>query len=179
MTMSDRIAVMNDGSLEQVGTPTELYYSPVNRFVAEFIGSPSINFLDAELVSLDDDAASFAIDGTSFEFVPDDIERRPAGNGVVVGFRPESIRLGQDVTKTDYRPRVNLIEQVGNQVIVTLDDPVGEGELRAISGVGNDLVEDETTAMEVDRNQLFLFDATTGRQVTKSRQLIQEVKLEA
>ena len=92
MTMSDRIAVMNDGELQQIGTPLECYYRPKNRFVAGFIGSPSMNFIEGELTE----------DGVKTPYFTLDIERdlpdTQVGQRVTVGVRPEDITIAEDAT---------------------------------------------------------------------------------
>jgi multiple sugar transport system ATP-binding protein len=180
MTMSDRIAIMNDGHLEQVGTPSECYYNPANSFVAQFIGSPSINIVEGELTSIDDQVAKFEIEGETFEFVPDEVQTRPESSRIQVGFRPESVQLGDAVDRADFHAEVVLIEQLGNQVVATLENPFDEdGELRAIASVGTDLQEGARAPVYLDRNQLFLFDPETGETISKSRGLTEEINVVA
>jgi multiple sugar transport system ATP-binding protein len=102
MTMSDRIAVLNDGTLQQVGPPDEVYHHPVNQFVAGFIGSPSMNFLPVEVAERDgalhllgegESTFDYRLDETTVERC--DISRR---DRLVVGVRPEDIRIPQDVS---------------------------------------------------------------------------------
>jgi multiple sugar transport system ATP-binding protein len=176
MTMSDRTAIMNDGRLEQVGTPSECYYDPANRFVAQFIGSPTINFVEGEVSSLDERRIRFTIQEREFEFVPDRIKVKPDRSNILVGFRPESIRLGDRVEDPDFHTEIILIEQLGNQVVVSLESPFDGGEVRAIASVGNDLTEGDEVPLSLDRDQLFLFELDTGETITKSRNLMQEIK---
>jgi multiple sugar transport system ATP-binding protein len=178
MTMSDRIAIMNDGILEQVGTPSECYYDPENRFVAQFIGSPSINFADGEVKSVKGHNVQFEINGIEFEIISDETQVSP-GEPIEVGFRPESVLLGEEVDQPDFHAEVVLIEQLGNQVVATLDNPVEEGEIRAITSVGNNLSEGERVPIALDRAQLFLFNKETGQKVAISDNLSKEVKAAA
>jgi multiple sugar transport system ATP-binding protein len=85
MTMADRIVVMNGGRIEQVGTPLELYDRPANRFVAGFIGSPAMSFLEGRL---DGGASAVLSDGTRLPVAGN----AAAGGPVTVGIRPESYR---------------------------------------------------------------------------------------
>jgi multiple sugar transport system ATP-binding protein len=98
MTLGDRIAVIDKGRLQQVGTPEELYRSPVNRFVAGFMGSPSMNFATVELGGVPD-RVTLRLGGQEFE-VPGAVHRRPSlarylGAPVVVGLRPAAFSLAE------------------------------------------------------------------------------------
>src|SRR2546429_5110118 len=98
MTLGDRIVVMKDGVVQQVGTPLELYRKPANRFVASFIGSPSMNFLTVN-VTADGERFALACQGWQFTLpsrrFPDLASR--IGRSVSVGVRPQHIRLGTPV----------------------------------------------------------------------------------
>ena len=90
MTMADRIVIMKDGFVQQVGKPMELYDHPVNKFVAGFIGSPQMNFFD---VTIDDNTVVFA-DGNRIE-LPENIIEKLGGkkDGLILGIRGEDIKL--------------------------------------------------------------------------------------
>jgi len=125
MTMGSRIAVMRDGILQQVDAPQELYDAPSNVFVAGFIGTPPMNFIDAELVLRDD---KVAVDCGDFILaVPEDrsdIYRQHLGKEVILGIRPE------DAHDADYAPagikselveaKVDVTELMGSEVVVHL-----------------------------------------------------------
>lgn len=92
MTMADRIVVMKDGYIQQIGTPYELYFKPVNMFVAGFIGEPPMNFIPAEVKN-----AKAVIGGAEMDLSPiasADVLKEYEGKEIAVGFRPEAIRLG-------------------------------------------------------------------------------------
>ncbi|WP_028064917.1 ABC transporter ATP-binding protein [Solirubrobacter soli] len=138
MTMGDRIAVMNHGVLEQVGTPEELYERPANRFVAGFIGSPAMSFIeDGALPGLRE--------------------------GVVVGVRPEHTRPWRDGLVGPFRGTVAFVEALGRETFVGVD--VGETRLvvfeegRATRDVGEEM---EFGLVE---SGLRHFDRETGRAV--------------
>ncbi len=102
MTMGQRIAVMSMGLLQQVGSPQALYDTPRNRFVAGFIGSPSMNFMELPLV---DAGANLGRGSVSFG-LPDEWRKavRDAGDTVVAGFRPEHLDLGDIAGPVRDRP---------------------------------------------------------------------------
>ncbi|WP_114577227.1 ABC transporter ATP-binding protein [Saliphagus sp. LR7] len=102
MTMSDRIAVLNDGRLQQVGPPNEIYHHPVNQFVAGFIGSPSMNFLSVEAIDRNDTVHLVADGESTFDYRLDEttVERSgiTSGDRLTLGVRPEDIRVPHDET---------------------------------------------------------------------------------
>ncbi len=150
MTMADRIVVMHDGIVEQIGTPLELYDRPANLFVAAFIGSPAMNLLEGRL----DGQAFIAADGTSIA-----LDRIPAGAGgrqVMLGARPEAFRLdpvGLEAT-------VVTVEPTGaeSQVLMRLasHDVMGVFRERVSVQPGQAL------KVSLDPGATHLFDSSTG-----------------
>jgi multiple sugar transport system ATP-binding protein len=125
MTLADRIAVMNGGLLQQHGTPMELYHRPANRFVAGFIGSPSMNFIDGQLVSA---GGKLSFEGGGLR-VTLGSGRAPsdAGAGTLsVGLRPHDLCLGGDSPIA--RGSVEVIEPMGSESFVH----VGLGDERLV-----------------------------------------------
>ena len=125
MTMGTRIAVMKDGILQQLDSPQVLYDTPVNMFVAGFIGSPATNFMEATVLDRD---GKIAVDCKDFVLtVPDEKETlyRPyLGKDVVFGIRPEDIHDPEfappGITKALVEAKVDVTELMGNEVIVYL-----------------------------------------------------------
>jgi multiple sugar transport system ATP-binding protein len=118
MTMGDRIVVMRDGLLQQIGSPEELHDRPVNLFVAGFIGSPAMNFFPATVTAGDGGAPAVA--DTGFVRVPlDDRAKRAGGRDVIVGVRPEDIhdlsREQQD-GRVPVEAKVEVVEYLGNEL---------------------------------------------------------------
>jgi len=158
MTMADKIVVLHDGIVEQVGTPLELYDRPSNLFVAGFIGSPAMNMFKG--VIRGGAAPHFeAADGTKLP-----LTSAPAtsdGREAVYGIRPEHLVLGGEL-----RPQVTVIEPTGSetQVIAKL---AGE----KITGVFRERVNvapGEAIAMSPDPSQVHLFDGKTGERIASS-----------
>ena len=170
MTMSDRIAVINSGVLQQVAPPLECYNEPANRFVAGFIGSPSMNFIEGEAVA----------DG--FESVYTKIEFDPAMHGVstgqeiTVGVRPEDVHLERNVDQVGEPTRafaavVDVIEPVGKEVNAYLlfDRDVeasaegrGEGQLLINLEPDTAITEGDDVQVVLDRENIHLFDRASG-----------------
>jgi multiple sugar transport system ATP-binding protein len=122
MTMGDRIAVMNAGVLQQVASPLELYNRPANRFVAEFIGSPPMNFLSVEF------HAPSVISNSQFRFTLPEFRgtalQKYDGRSLIIGIRPEHLNISVPATK-NLPVQVELVENLGNDtyLVVSLLDP--------------------------------------------------------
>ena len=126
MTMGDRVAVLKDGYLQQVDTPQNLYDTPVNVFVAAFIGSPSMNLYDGEL-HLAGDGGTVTIGSQTIALAPESLTNRPAlrnydGKRVVLGVRPEDFEDASVVSNPadDRRMKadVKLVEALGSELMV-------------------------------------------------------------
>ena len=120
MTMADRIVVMKDGYVQQVGTPRELYFNPVNVFVAGFIGEPPMNFIRTKLSGGKIDIAGKSLDLKKLGKKLDAYE----GKEIVFGFRPEAIRLGSHDKAYVLPATVELTEMLGDNtnVYITMGD---------------------------------------------------------
>ncbi len=121
LSMSDRIAVMSEGEVQQIGRPTDIYEHPVNRFVADFIGDT--NFLDGEIMSIDDDLVTCRV-GTQSMFEAENSGGHKVGDQVSLFLRPEKITLSpqSETIGTDTRPgKVANIIYLGNQAAYTVD----------------------------------------------------------
>jgi multiple sugar transport system ATP-binding protein len=94
MTMADKIVVLQGGVIEQAGTPLELYHHPANLFVAGFIGSPKMNFLETQVTAVDGAGASVGLPGGSSATVPVEAGRVGVGDPVALGIRPEHLKPG-------------------------------------------------------------------------------------
>ena len=164
MTMGTRIAVMKDGILHQVDSPQVLYDTPVNIFVAGFIGSPAMNFLDARLVERD---GKVAMDCKDFLLeVPDDkadTYRQHLGKEVLFGIRPEDTHDPQyappGIKSARVDAKVDVTELMGNEVIVYLvtegTEFLGRFDPRTGARVGN------TMPVTFNMDRMHIFDKQT------------------
>ena len=156
MTLGDRIAVMRDGVVQQFGTPDDIYTRPATRFVAEFIGSPAMNMLEAEATG----------DGLSVKGTPialsaeqqDALKRGPAA-GVVIGLRPERLQLGD----TGLAGRLKLLEPTGPDTYAFVDTAVGSLVSR-VAGTVTQRVGD-LVHLSWDARDLHLFDTATDARI--------------
>ncbi|WP_246999745.1 ABC transporter ATP-binding protein [Halosolutus gelatinilyticus] len=154
MAMGDRIAVLNGGELQQVGTASEVYRSPANEFVAGFIGSPSINLLSADV-----DGAVLRGPG-GFEYALEDPSLVDGRDRVRVGVRPEDLDLVSDGSMPS---EVTVVEQMGNENFLYAK----MGEIDLTARIDSEVHPDEgmTVTFGFDEDDLYLFDADTTESV--------------
>jgi multiple sugar transport system ATP-binding protein len=165
MTMGHRIAVMKEGKLQQVGTPLEVYDTPANVFVAQFIGTPPMNFLHG---TLRDDGA--AVEGPAFKLpIPDSLRGATRGQGglaVVVGIRPEHLHAQPPTARGESAPlavQVELVEPLGDQVVV--HGKLGEGALVFKLDPHQAPEPSDQVTTHVQLSAIHLFDAKTERRL--------------
>ena len=116
MTMGDRITVMRSGRIMQVDTPLNLYHYPANKFVAGFIGSPTMNLVDGELKE-ENGKIYFSLDGTLIEILGEKANKLKShiGKKVTFGMRPESITVAEKEDSISKKGKVSVVEQMGNE----------------------------------------------------------------
>jgi len=151
MAMGDRIAVMNGGVLQQVGPPEEVYRQPVNEFVADFIGSPSINLLSATV-----EGATLS-GPAGFQYELSDPTPLEGHNRVRVGIRPEDMTIGED---SPNRATVTVVEPMGNENFCYME--LGTTELTARIDPTLRPTEGEDVPFSFAEAALYLFDDETG-----------------
>jgi multiple sugar transport system ATP-binding protein len=156
MTLGDRIVVMNQGKMQQVGTPLEVYDYPVNRFVAGFIGAPEMNFIEGELTH-DGRMARFRGAGIDVP-MPADRLKRQAGGKAVLGIRPEHVALSDS---GEIAATVRLVEQLGAQTLLVCDTGNG-GSLRVLDGRLDGMSRQTPCRLTLTGEKLHLFDADSG-----------------
>ncbi|NHN58593.1 MULTISPECIES: ABC transporter ATP-binding protein [Halorussus] len=164
MTMSDRIVVMNEGRIEQIGDVDEVYDYPNNRFVAEFIGNPSMNFVTGSLSELSDATATVEIEENEIAF---DVERLADGRdgGVTVGVRPQNVSLSGEGVRA-FAGTIRLLEPIGDRTLATIDGP--QGELSALIPRDAPVAEGEETEIYFDSAELYLFDPESTTLIARS-----------
>ena len=162
MTMGDRIAVMSNGVLQQVGTPPQLYDRPVNVFVAAFIGSPAMNFVTASSQNGSHMLGTVPLElagryGRALE------ERR--GKNVIVGFRPEDLELNGATGSGAVRipARVDVVEYLGHEELLHLES--GGKEIIALVPSDKRVQVGDAVEFAIDAEKLHLFDPETEERV--------------
>jgi multiple sugar transport system ATP-binding protein len=156
MTLADRIVVLRKGRVEQVGSPLELYNRPANRFVAGFIGAPSMNFLPGTVVGVTEAGTDITLLGQEVVTVPRRAERASAGEAVSVGIRPQHIRLARDGER-GVPVAIDLVEALGSETVVHAHASTGELILAVLAGQ-HALAKGQTMTFAFDVRDLHLFD---------------------
>ena len=175
MTLSDRIAVLDSGQLQQIDPPLTCYNEPDNLFVAGFIGSPSMNFVEGTVSENALETPNF-----SLEFNPASVDGVGVGDDVTLGIRPE------DIYPSDLREEVpdpsgiiqataDILEPMGDEIFAYL--LLGDGETSMDQELAtndqllmsidpdSDLEEDEEVGVVIDRRNVHLFDSATGEAI--------------
>jgi len=119
MTLADRIVVLRAGRIEQIGTPLQLYNAPANRFVAGFIGSPHMNFLEAVVEPAQSGKAVAALPGGHRIELPVDSAAIAGGERITVGVRPHHITIGTDAAGIP--AKIKLVEALGSETVIHAD----------------------------------------------------------
>ena len=115
MTMGDKIVVMKDGLIQQIGSPLYLYNNPINKFVAGFIGSPPMNFMSVNVI---EEGGQVLIDEGSFKLAPDakhaELLKAYVGKSVYFGIRPEDLPVADAVHRgKKFNAKVTVVEPLG------------------------------------------------------------------
>jgi multiple sugar transport system ATP-binding protein len=197
MTLGDRVAVMRTGTLQQVGSPMELYNEPVNLFVAGFIGSPAMNFMPA---TVENDVVKLPIADVRLPRELHERVQRVAGKPLIAGIRPEDFEdvalVGEALDRgTTFQAKIEVLESLGSELYahfsVTSDQAIESQELRELAedvGGGEVPMEaeeghivarldpqskvrtGEAAELWVDASHLHLFDPEEGRNLTTGKQ---------
>ncbi|RQG96978.1 ABC transporter ATP-binding protein [Natrarchaeobius chitinivorans] len=177
MTMSDRIAVLNEGRLQQIAPPLTCYNEPSNLFVAGFIGSPSMNFADGTVVG----------DGIETPHFDVDVDRETLagatdGDEITVGVRPEDVHLAENARSIEAASdpidvRTDVLEPMGDEVFVYLlltesaersmeEDPASSSDQLLMSVTPDtEIRENQTVEIVLDRSKIHLFETQTGEAI--------------
>ncbi|HEY6035648.1 MAG TPA: sn-glycerol-3-phosphate ABC transporter ATP-binding protein UgpC [Kofleriaceae bacterium] len=160
MTLADQIVVLKDGVIQQVGTPVEIYERPENRFVAGFFGTPTMNFLSADLAQAGDRQAAR---GPGFEIPLDAAPAlRPAKANVdriVVGIRPERLSLEQRGDHVPLSGEVAMREVLGAEIVLHLESAAGPLTVR--TDAGSAPRPGDTVKVWLDPHAVHVFDGAT------------------
>ncbi len=159
MTMADRIVVMHDGIIEQIGTPLELYDQPGNLFVAQFIGSPAMNVVAGTLKSAGG-ASVVEAAGTRWP-VPAQVDGRD-GQAVHYGIRPGDIHLAP--AGTGITAKVVVVEPTGAETELLLQ--VGDAQFVAVIHGRTAAKPDDTVHLAIDAAKAHVFDSASGQRIT-------------
>jgi multiple sugar transport system ATP-binding protein len=162
MTLGDRVVVMKDGWVQQVGEPLELYNTPANRFVAGFIGSPAMNFIEA---TLGESNGAVVAEAPGLRLtLPGPLTARArakAGRAITLGIRPEDVHVARDSDPAElcFDAIVEVVEQLGSEIL--LDTRVGPATVVASVEPTMRIRSNDRLRMSLKPERLHLFDAET------------------
>ncbi len=174
MTMSDRIAILDGGELQQIAPPLTCYNEPTNLFVAGFIGSPSMNFLEGELIE-----GGLRTENFDIELDPGAVPGVGVGDDVTLGVRPEDVHLAEHADSladhtAHIEARTDVLEPMGDEVFVYLllaeevqgsmeEDPASSPNQLLMSVTPDtEIYEDQAVDVVLDRSKVHLFETATG-----------------
>jgi multiple sugar transport system ATP-binding protein len=170
MTMATRIAVMDGGVIQQIGTPDEIYETPANLFVAKFIGSPSMNVIEARVnvsgdtVKAVHEPTSVTVDLSGYPFTT----RPEQGAAVTIGLRPEHFAIGEPngvATAAVFDLPLRYSEKTGSDATAFLEAPDQLVAVRADPGLINGFQVGKPVRTNFPTEKLNVFDARTGRRM--------------
>ncbi|MCV9967651.1 ABC transporter ATP-binding protein [Pararhizobium sp. BT-229] len=181
MTMASRIVVFNHGSIEQVGSPLELYRNPANLFVAGFLGAPRMNFFEVMVDSISGRTATVSTAG----LMPLAVELADSasvqkGDKLTMGIRPENLSAVSDPAKATFAGQVRLVEHLGRETILYVD----AGQLQCVSsesGTGNVTVQighvtsvaaEAAIGLRIDSRDVYLFSSGDGRTISARKSIL-------
>ncbi len=162
MTLADQLVVMNKGQIEQAGRPLDIYKRPASQFVASFIGSPAMNFLDALVC---DGGGGVSLFGQQTLPLPYPALVHYEGRTIVVGIRPESLRIARVDDRDQVKLRIDVVEALGSDTIIygRMTDSNQRlvarlpGQIQAHTG--------EFLTLSIQPEQLHFFDKETGKRI--------------
>jgi len=154
MTLASRVAIMNEGQLQQVDTPKNIYNNPVNLFVASFIGSPSMNFIRGNIENHKFSSEGLQINVSS--------ETR---QNVILGIRPEDMSIVED-SEFDFEASLYSIELTGDQTIVTLKLGSELITLREDKEYENKL--NQNVKIKINSENIYFFESETGNRILEN-----------
>ena len=158
MTLADRIVIMRDGIIEQVGTPNEVYKNPYNIFVASFIGTPSMNLIDAEVIKVNKTCIIRLENGNETEIYSKNLKK---GQEIILGIRPEDMiaHFKEEKSKKNFlalNAIISVFEPMGHETILLCESDLGE----IIGKVDSDTVihDNDNVIFNIDLKKLYIFD---------------------
>jgi multiple sugar transport system ATP-binding protein len=159
MTLGHRVAVMNQGKLQQFDTPLRIYNRPANRFVAEFVGSPGMNFIDGKV---DLAARAFVAEGVRLNLEESALTllRESKASSVTLGIRPEDVRVSLTADETAIPAKVFVTELMGSETLVVAEPP----RQRIVARAAADFraKPDSSLWIQFDTRKAHFFDSKTG-----------------
>ncbi|MFT2109930.1 ABC transporter ATP-binding protein [Marinomonas sp. 2405UD68-3] len=154
MTLADRVVILNAGSIEQIGTPLELYREPNSRFVAEFIGTPKMNLLPVDNIVRDQEEIAFHLLEGRILF-PTNRIKGPMPSSIILGIRPEHLTIVEE--EDDFSGRIELIEHLGSEAYAHIQ--ISSDQTIIVKTAARSEIRDgQLVNLHIDRNEIILFN---------------------
>ncbi|WP_313029010.1 sn-glycerol-3-phosphate ABC transporter ATP-binding protein UgpC [Brucella sp.] len=154
MTLADKIVVLRDGRVEQMGSPLELYHHPVNRFVAGFIGSPTMNFIDVKVKSTGSDGVTVELSNGNTVTVPVTAAGMEPGGALVLGVRPEHLHPADDGILDG---EIMVVERLGGETYLYVQNSAAKELIVAEAGGSSTARTHETARLGFNPADAHLF----------------------
>jgi multiple sugar transport system ATP-binding protein len=166
MTMGDKIVVMKEGVIQQFASPQEIYDFPINMFVASFIGSPQMNFIEGTLVQ-SDQSLLFQNNENRLKMDPDVWERLReksyTGRSVVIGVRPEDVRITDGMKENGLSGEVEVVENMGSEKFLYLNN--GNENISAKVGRETMVEPGDSVSIGFNLSKVHFFDKESGERI--------------
>lgn len=172
LSLGDRIAIINEGKILQIGTGDEVYLTPANEFVARFIGEPEINILSANLISRNDEVYMKVLGQDANYRVEDDVAKvlkENNHNNIKIGLRANDISFSLNKENEEYMEgKVYSVEPIGNKTILVID--VNDQLLRLTAPNDLQINMDTDIFVRIDTKKALFFDANTSEYIYRHNQ---------
>lgn len=175
MTLSDKIAVMNNGHIEQFGAPENVYRDPVNIFVAQFIGSPSINLVKGTIKESNSSEVTVELSsGDVISFRPDSGSEEDGSTDITLGFRPKHTKVVEGAGN-GIQGTVVMNETIGDDIIQYINTSFGE--VRAVVPLEEAIEEEKDVSLQLQTSGIYIFDGKTGKKVIRGDQETRKIAI--
>jgi multiple sugar transport system ATP-binding protein len=165
LSIADRILLLHNGKMQQCDVPEEMYKRPINKYVANFIGSPTMNFIDCTLVTEGNkayfDSGAFHINATEFK---ETMEKHASASEFILGVRPEHVYVGdRNQSKEAFQAKVELTEPLGNMTIIHFT--VDNIHIKALIPSGNVPEIGRKIWVNFDSKKIYIYNRKTERNI--------------
>jgi multiple sugar transport system ATP-binding protein len=168
ISMADRIAVMNNGLVQQLGTPEEVYNVPANIFVADFVGSPSMNFLKCNIIKSDINSIIVRSNGTQMQFPIKKLPLKlPFESNVIIGIRPRDILFlnNEDFNGIKVKGKISFSELLGEDRLVEIKIGIDESIKVASTDPNLDFTIGKDVTVGMPCKKIHFFEPKTGNRL--------------
>lgn len=167
ISMADRIVVMNSGIVQQIGTPEKIYKEPANIFVADFVGSPSMNFLKCNIIESDNNNITIGSNGTQIQFPIKKLPLKlPFESNIIIGIRPrDTLFVNNDFNGIKVKGKISFTELLGEDSLVEIKIGIDESIKVASTDPNLDFTIGKDVTIGMPCNKIHFFEPRTGNRL--------------